>query len=312
MDLCLMIEGQEGVSWNEWMALAQGCEQRRIPTLFRSDHYMNLDGQHPERGSLDAWATLTALAAITSTMRLGTMVSPATFRHPSELAKVVVTADHVSGGRIDLGLGAGWHDREHGAYGFPFADTRTRVDVLEEQLQIVLGTWTQAPFSFSGAHYSLTDLDAQPTPVQRPHPPLIMGGSAGPRSVALAARYADEYNTPFPTLDDVSARRDALARACETAGRDPLPFSVMTGFVVGRDEAELRERAVRLAERIGADADAFLADPPQAWIVGTVERAAEQLGALRDAGVRRVMCQNLLHDDLDVLAVIETLAPQVA
>ena len=307
-----MIEGQEGVSWDQWVALAQGCEQHRIPTLFRSDHYMNLDGQHPDRGSLDAWATLTALAAITSTVRLGTMVSPATFRHPSELAKVVVTADHVSGGRIDLGLGAGWHEREHEAYGFPFAGTRTRVDVLEEQLQVVLGTWTQAPFSFSGAHYTLEDLDAQPKPVQSPRPPLIMGGSAGPRSVALAARYADEYNTPFATLDDVRTRRDAVIGACEAAGRDPLPFSIMTGFLVGRDESELRDRAGRLAERIGSSADTLLSDPPPAWIVGTTERAAAQLTALRDAGVHRVMCQNLLHDDLDVLALIETLAPQVA
>jgi F420-dependent oxidoreductase-like protein len=312
MDLCLMIEGQEGVSWDEWVALAQGCEQHHIPTLFRSDHYMNLDGQHPERGSLDAWATLTAMAAITSTVRLGTMVSHATFRHPSELAKVVVTADHVSGGRIDLGLGAGWHEREHAAYGFPFADTRTRVDVLEEQLQIVLGTWTEAPFSFRGAHYTLEALDAQPKPVQSPRPPLIMGGSAGPRSVALAARYADEYNTPFPTLDDVATRRDAVLRACEAAGRDALPFSIMTGFVVGRDESELRDRATQLAARIGSSADDLLSDPPEAWIVGTVQRAAEQLTALRDAGVHRVMCQNLLHDDLDVLAVIEELAPQVA
>jgi alkanesulfonate monooxygenase SsuD/methylene tetrahydromethanopterin reductase-like flavin-dependent oxidoreductase (luciferase family) len=176
----------------------------------------------------------------------------------------------------------------------------------------VLGTWTEAPFSFSGAHYTLKDLDAQPKPVQSPRPPLIMGGSAGPRSVALAARYADEYNTPFATADDVRTRRDAVTRACEAAGRDPMPFSVMTGFVVGRDESELRDRATRLAERIDSSADAFLGDPPEAWIVGTVERAAEQLAALRAVGVHRVMCQNLLHDDLDVLAVIEQLAPGVA
>jgi F420-dependent oxidoreductase-like protein len=312
MDLCLMIEGQEGVSWDQWVALAKGCEEHEIPTLFRSDHYMNLDGQHPERGSLDAWATLNALAAVTTTLRLGTMVSPATFRHPSELAKVVATADHVSGGRVELGLGAGWHEREHEAYGFPFADTRTRVDVLEEQLQIVLGAWTEAPFSFSGTHYTLTDLDAQPRPVQSPRPPLIMGGSAGPRSAALAARYADEYNTPFPTLEDVRTRGAAVARACEAAGRDPIHFSVMTGFVVGADEAELRDRAARLGELIGSSADALLADPPAGWIFGTTERAAEQLAALRDAGVHRVMCQNLLHDDLDVLDLIAQLAPGVA
>ncbi|MFZ1993879.1 MAG: TIGR03560 family F420-dependent LLM class oxidoreductase [Solirubrobacteraceae bacterium] len=312
MDLCLMIEGQEGVSWEEWVALAKGCEEHAIPTLFRSDHYMNLDGQHPERGSLDAWATLNALAAVTTRLRLGTMVSPATFRHPSELAKVVATADHVSGGRVELGLGAGWHEREHEAYGFPFADTRTRVDVMEEQLQIVLGTWTEAPFSFSGTHYTLKDLDAQPKPVQSPRPPLIIGGSAGPRSAALAARYADEYNTPFATLDDVRTRRDVVNRACEAAGREPLPFSVMTGFLVGTDETELRDRAARLGERIGSTGEALLRNPPEAWIVGTVQRAAEQLAALRDAGVHRVMCQNLLHDDLGVLALIAQLAPAVS
>jgi F420-dependent oxidoreductase-like protein len=312
MDLCLMIEGQEGVSWEQWVALAKGCEEHGIPTLFRSDHYMNLDGEHPDRGSLDAWATLTALAAVTSTVRLGTMVSPATFRHPSELAKVVATADHVSGGRVELGLGAGWHEREHEAYGFPFADTKTRVDVLEEQLQIVLGTWTQAPFSFSGSHYTVKDLDAQPRPVQSPRPPLIMGGSAGPRSAALAARYADEYNTPFVTVEDIATRKGAVTRACEAAGRDPLPFSIMTGFVVGADEAELRDRAARLGERIGSTAEALLNDPPAGWIFGTTERAAEQLAALRDAGVHRVMCQNLLHDDLDVLALIAELTPAVA
>src|SRR6201991_5184793 len=181
MDLCLMIEGQEGVSWNQWVALARGCEEHGVPTLFRSDHYMNLDGQHPERGSLDAWATLTALAAVTSTVRLGTMVSPATFRHPSELAKVVATADHVSGGRIELGLGAGWHEREHEAYGFPFGSAKERVDVLEEQLQIILGSWGAGAFSFEGDHYRLRELEAQPKPIQQPHPPLIMGGTAGPR-----------------------------------------------------------------------------------------------------------------------------------
>lgn len=310
MQLCLMIEGQEGVSWPQWVALAQACERHGIPALFRSDHYLNLDGLHPERGSLDAWATLTALAAVTSTLRLGTMVSPASFRHPSELAKVVATADHVSGGRVELGLGAGWHEREHEAYGFQFHATPVRVDVLEEQLQIVLGSWTQAPFSFAGEHYTLRDLDARPRPIQRPHPPLIMGGSAGPRSVALAARHADEYNTPFPTLDDVRRRRDAVHRACERAGREPLPFSIMTGVVVGADEAQLRARAARLTERTGIPAIAD--EPPAGWIVGTVDRAVEQLAALREAGVARVMCQHLLHDDLEAVALIgERLAPAV-
>jgi F420-dependent oxidoreductase-like protein len=313
MDLCLMIEGQEGVSWPEWVAIARSCEQHGIPALFRSDHYLNLDGQHPERGALDAWGTVCALAAITSTVRLGTLVSPATFRHPSLLAKLVTTADHVSGGRVELGLGAGWHEREHEAYGFPFPSTRKRVDVLEEQLQVVLGNWGSKRFSFDGAHYRLRDLEAEPKPVQRPHPALIMGGSAGPRSAALAARYADEYNTPFPMVDDVLERRRRIAEACERAGRAPIPFSVMTGFVVGVDDADLRDRARRLTARTGGgDADAFLASPPPAWVVGTVEQASEQLGALRDAGVSRVMCQHLLHDDLDAVALLAIeLAPRV-
>jgi F420-dependent oxidoreductase-like protein len=312
MQLCLMIEGQEGVTWPQWVALAQACERHGIPALFRSDHYMNLDGQHPERGSLDAWATLSALAAVTSTLRLGTMVSPATFRHPSELAKVVVTADHVSGGRVELGLGAGWHEREHEAYGFPFPPTRVRMDVLEEQLQVVRGAWGPPPFSFDGTHYTLRDLDARPKPVQQPHPPLIMGGAAGRRSVSLAARFADEYNTPFPTVADARDRREAVLRACEQAGREPMPFSVMTGVVVGADQRELRDRATRLAERIGAGTD-LVAEPPSGWIVGTVDQAAAQLAALKEAGVSRVLCQHLLHDDLDAVALIgERLAPAVA
>jgi F420-dependent oxidoreductase-like protein len=296
-----MIEGQNGVSWEDWLALAKACEAHHVPALFRSDHYLNLGGQ-AELGSLDAWATLSALAAVTSTLRLGTLVSPATFRHPSELAKVVATADHVSGGRVELGLGAGWHEEEHRAYGFPFPPVRERMDRLAEQLEIVHGGWTSAPFSFSGEHYALDGLDAQPRPVQQPHPPLIMGGNAGPRSAKLAARWADEYNTPFASLDGIRTRKAAIDAACAEAGREPIPFSVMTGFLCGRDEDELRERAAALAE--GADADEFLASTRDTWIVGTVEECAKQLAALRELGVHRVMLQNLLHTDLAMVELI--------
>jgi F420-dependent oxidoreductase-like protein len=301
MDLCLMIEGQEGVSWPEWVALAEGCEAHGIPALFRSDHHLNLDG-HADRGSLDAWATLAALGAVTSTVRLGTLVSPATFRHPSTLAKAVLAADHASGGRVELGIGAGWHEPEHRAYGFPFPPLRERMDRLEEQLEIVHGHWADGPFTFHGEHYDLEALDAQPKPVQRPHPPLIMGGDAGPRGARLAARWADEYNTVSPTPGELAERRERLDRACEAADRDPLPLSVMTGFLCGRDEGELRDRRRALAERRGTD------ELPDEWIVGTAEQVAEQLDALRDAGVHRVMLQNLLHRDLDVLALIGELA----
>jgi F420-dependent oxidoreductase-like protein len=312
VDLCLMIEGQEGVTWLQWRALAEACERHGIPALFRSDHYQNLDGQHPERGSLDAWATLNALAAVTSTLRLGTLVSPASFRHPSVLAKLVVTADHVSGGRINLGLGAGWHEREHQAYGFPFLSARERTDVLEEQLQILMGHWGPGRFSFHGKHYVLSDLEAQPKPVQQPHPPLLMGGNAGPRSAALAARFADEYNTPFPSLEEARQRRAAIAEACERGGRDPIPFSVMFGTVIGADAGDLAGRARRVAERVGADPAELQRNPPKGWVVATIDQAAEQFGALRDAGVKRVMCQQLVHDDLDAVALLgEQLAPLV-
>ncbi len=301
-----MIEGQEGVSWEDWLALAKACEAHGVPGLFRSDHYLNLGGI-ADRGSLDAWATISALAAVTSTLRLGTLVSPATFRHPSELAKVVVTADHVSDGRVELGLGAGWHEPEHRAYGFPFTPIRERMDRLEEQLEIVHGTWTEPSFSFSGAYYGLDDLDAQPRPVQRPHPPLLMGGSGGPRSAARAARWADEYNTPFASVDEIRARKARVDAACAEAGREPIPFSLMTGCLVGLDREELREKAAALAHVMREperDVDAWLASPPEAWLVGTVDEVAVRLAALREAGLARVMLQHLLHTDLEVLELI--------
>jgi F420-dependent oxidoreductase-like protein len=304
MDLCLMIEGQEGVTWPQWQALAQACEDAGIPALFRSDHYLNLDGRHPERGSLDAWATINALAAVTSTLRLGTLVSPVTFRHPSVLAKLVATADQISSGRIELGLGAGWHEREHEAHGLPFPDTRTRMDMLEEQLQVVLANWTGEPASLGGRHYELRNLDAQPRPMQRPHPPLIMGGDAGPRSCALAARFANEYNTAFPTVAQVRERRSNVHAACERAGREPIPFSIMTTVIAGADERDLRQRAERVAAAHGADASGLIREPPETWIVGVIGQVAEQLSALSEAGVSRIMCQHLAHDDLEFVALL--------
>ncbi len=313
MRLDLMIEGQEGVTWPQWQAIARAFEEHGIGTLFRSDHYMNLDGQHPERGSLDAIATITALAAQTTTLRLGTMVSPATFRHPSVLAKMIVTADHVSGGRVELGLGAGWHEREHAAYGFPYYDLKTRMELLSEQLEIVHGTWTQTPFSFSGKHYRLEQLDAQPRPVQQPHPPLLMGGAAGPLASRLAADYADEYNTGFATVAEVRERRARINRACEAIGREPIPFSLMTPVIVGRDQADLRARATRSARFRDMDPEELVGEPPEGWIVGTLEQAAEQLREFEAAGVSRVLCQHMPHDDLEFIALLgRELAPLVS
>jgi F420-dependent oxidoreductase-like protein len=302
MRVCLMIEGQEGVTWDVWRALATTAEASGFEALFRSDHYESLDGV-PGRGSLDAWSTINALAAITTTLRLGTLVSPATFRHPSILARSVVTADHVSGGRVELGLGAGWHEGEHRSYGFPFDPTRDRFDRLAEQFEVVHRSWTEGPFDFSGRFYRLEGADPLPKPVQQPHPPLIAGGSARPRGAALAARWADEYNTVYATADECRERQQRIAAACREAGRDPIPFSLMTGFLVGRDDAELRDRAARLALWRGEDDDSPDALPP-AWLVGTPAQIVEQLQALERAGVARVMLQHLLHEDLDAVQLI--------
>lgn len=305
MEICLMIEGQEDVTWEDWLALAGACEEHGVGTMFRSDHYLSVADRR-ERGSLDAWATIAALAAVTETLRLGTMVSPATFRHPAVLAKSVTTVDHVSGGRVELGIGAGWWDREHEVYGIPLPEIGPRMDALEEQMQIVRGHWADGPFNFDGVHFSAKDLDALPKPVQRPRPPLILGGRGGPRSLRLAARYADEYNAAMATAAELAEMRQGLDAACEAEGRDPasLPLSVMTGWLIGSDEADLHDRAARLAEwqDEGSDAQAFIDSCPDAWIVGTAAEAIEQARELEAVGVKRIMAQHLLHRDLDAIA----------
>lgn len=302
-----MIEGQEDVTWEDWLALASACEASGIGTMFRSDHYLSVDDRR-ERGSLDAWATISALGAVTETLRLGTMVSPATFRHPAVLAKMAVTADHISGGRVEVGIGAGWWQREHDLYGFELAPIGPLLDALEEQMQVVRGHWAEGPFSFEGEYYRARELDALPKPVQQPRPPLILGGRGGPRSLRLAARYADEYNAVMSTAAEVADLRSRLDTACEAEGRDPatLPLSTMTGWLVGADEAELRDRALRLARWKGSDEDgeAFLAGLPESTIKGTVAQAIEQLRELESAGLTRLMGQHLLHRDLDAVALM--------
>ena len=291
-----MIEGQEGVTWPQWQAIAAACEEHGVGSLFRSDHYLPLEGRE-ERPVLDAWGTLCALGAITTRLRLGTLVSPATFRHPAVVAKLAVTADQVSGGRVTLGLGAGWHAREHEAFGFPFPATGERLDMFAEQLEIVRGIWGDGPLRFEGRHYRVGPVAAQP----RPRAPwLIVGGAAGPRSAALAARFADEYNTVFATAEECRRRRAAVERAWSEAGRSDLRFSLMTGAVLGRDRAEVSERARAIGELRGEPGFAI----PEAWISGTPDEAREQLRRLAEAGVDRVMLQLLLHDDVAQIELI--------
>jgi F420-dependent oxidoreductase-like protein len=315
MRLCLMIEGQEGVTWEQWKALAGACENGGFEGLFRSDHYGTLMAEQ-QRGSLDAWTTLGSLAAITSRIRLGTLVSPATFRHPSVLAKAAVTVDQASGGRVELGIGAGWNEPEHRAYGFPFPALRTRMDLLAEQVEIVARSFEDEPFSFKGEHYEIESLDAQPKPLQRPRLPILLGGRAGPRALRLAARWADEYNTFSASVDELRERRDAFAEAWKSAGRDPdaFRFSAMVSIVVGADEGEVRDRVARLAEWQGREPDSVLEGLRGSGAVGTVDQVAEQLRELEQAaGVYRVMLQHFLHDDVDAVELIgRELIPQLS
>jgi len=292
----LMIEGQEDVTWDDWRGLAAACEDSRIDTMFRSDHYLSVFGISG-RGSLDAWATINALAAITTTLRLGTLVSPATFRHASELSKVVVTADHVSGGRVELGLGTGWNTAEHEAYDFPFPPMGERMQLLTDQLELIAGQWS-------------ADSPIEPKPLQQPRPNLIVGGRGGPRSLRLAARFADEYNTVNKTAEECADIRKRLDEACASEGRDPIPLSLMTGWLAGADRAELLDRAGRLSEWTGrgADAETFLSEQAPAALAGTLDELVSRIEELAEVGVERVMLQHLLHRDL---AAVEQIGREV-
>jgi F420-dependent oxidoreductase-like protein len=313
MRIELMIEGQEDVTWPQWVALARACEEHGVGTLFRSDHYLSVGG-HEERGSLDAWTTMAGLAAVTTRLRLGVLVSPATFRHPSVLAKNVTAVDHISGGRVELGLGAGWNEREHAAYGIDFPALGTRMELLEEQLAVVCGAWAEGPFSHAGKHYRLDSVDALPKPLQRPHPPIIIGGGAKPRTARLAARFADEYNTVFATPAECAERRAVVERAWGDAGRDPatLTFSVMVPWLTGVDAADLRERAERLALWRGEDAASLIDEYAAVGVAGTLADATARLREYRDAGIDRIMLQHLLHDDLDAIAMLPRLAASLS
>ena len=284
-----MVEGQEGVTWEHWLALAEACETAGLEGLFRSDHYLSIV-RGGEAGSLDAWATIAALAARTERLLLGTLVSPVTFRPPAVLAKSVATAQEISGGRVELGIGAGWYEAEHEAYGFPFPPVGERMDELERQLETIARLWD-------------TDPSAWPKPRPRPH--LIVGGSAKPRTVRAAVRFADEYNTVFATPEECRERRARVDAAARAAGRDALTFSLMTGAVVGRDHAELDERIARFQEVRGRPGET-------PHVTGTLDEAAARLREYQDAGVERVMLQHLDHEDVDMVHALGELARLVS
>ena len=283
-----MVEGQEGVTWPQWLALAHAAEAAGLDGLFRSDHYRSIVRGEPA-GALDAWATLAGLAAVTTTLRLGTMVSPVTFRRVPVLAKMVTTVDHISSGRIELGLGAGWFEAEHDAYGFAFPPLRERLDELDRQLAEIVRHWTEAP-------------ELQPKPLQQPRPPIIVGGTAKPRTVRAAVAYADEYNTVWPTVDEARDRKRVLDGAAAAAGREPLRFSMMTGCVVGRDRGEVDDRLAQFKALTGND---------QPAISGTVDEVVARLREYEAVGVERAMLQHLVHEDVEMVTVLGEVAARL-
>ncbi|MCP2327976.1 F420-dependent oxidoreductase-like protein [Hamadaea flava] len=299
MRLAVFIEPQLGASYDDQLRIAQHAEELGFEAFFRSDHFLTMGSNSGVPGPTDSWATLAAIAVQTSRIRLGTLLTSATFRFPGLLAITVAQVDQMSHGRVELGLGAGWFEAEHTAYGVPFPPVRERFERLEEQLAIVTGLWTTPDgerFSFQGKHYELTDSPALPKPTQSPRPPVIVGGHGKRRTPELAARFADEFNVPFGTVEGTGEAYARVREACAAAGREAPVFSAAQTIAVGRTEAEARERA-----------DAIGRQPP---LFGTPTQVAEQIGRFAEVGATRMFLQVLDLSDLDHLDVIQhDLAP---
>lgn len=294
MRIAIVIQGQEGVTWEDWLALAQTCEESGIETLLRSDHYAGFLNRGPDGGSLDAWGTTCALAARTERLRLGTLVSPVTFRHPAVLAKLVTTADRISSGRVEVGVGSGWHQGEHDLYGFPFPPVGERMNMLERQLRVL--------------HEHADGKRYAPAPVQQPRPPILLGATGGPRGIAMAAEWADEYNSPNLLPAAAAERRELIARACEKRDRAPIAFSVMLGFLIGATEREFKTRQRGMFERFGRPPG-----DPRMMLTGTPEQVHERIREYERAGVDRLVLGTLLHRDLDHIALLgRTIAQEFA
>lgn len=298
--LRVFVEPQQGASYDDLRGVAQCAESLGFDGFFRSDHFLTMGGDGLP-GPTDAWVTLGALARETSSLRLGTLLTSATFRLPGLLAITVAQVDAMSGGRVELGLGAGWYDDEHRAYGIPFPPMRERFERLEEQLRVVRGLWgtpVGERFSFSGRHYTLDDSPALPKPVQHPHPPIIVGGGGPIRTPRLAARFADEFNVPFHDVDDAARQYERVRQACRAEGRDPASLRLSAAVVVccGRDEAEAERRATA----IGRD----LHELREQGAAGTPDEVVARCRAYGDVGASTVYLQVLDLSDLEHLSLI--------
>jgi alkanesulfonate monooxygenase SsuD/methylene tetrahydromethanopterin reductase-like flavin-dependent oxidoreductase (luciferase family) len=317
VELNLLIVSQEGVTWDDWCALADACERSAVPTLFAGDHYISTSDELG-RVAHDAWTVIAGLAARTSVLRLGTMVSPVTFRPPAVLANAVATADHISGGRVELGLGSGWMAREHEAFGFPFPRPRVRQQMLAEQLEIVHRLWTEERVTFNGSNYTLENAPGRPRPLQSPHPPLIVGGRGTPGTTLPAARFADEYNVSWVSHpQEFPDARQRVIEACAEVGRDPatMRFSIAIHCIVGatRDEAMDRARAIYDLRPRDRNFDDWFVGSSEQRLFGSVDEVAATLLPYADAGADRLMVMHSLHTDLDSIGLIgEHLAPRLA
>lgn len=300
MRLRIFTEPQEGASYSTLLSVARATEELGFDGFFRSDHFLAMAGDG-RPGPTDAWVTLAGLARETTRVRLGTLLTPATFRLPGPLAVAVAQVDQMSGGRIDFGLGAGWFEREHRAYGIPFFDVRERFDRYSEQLEIITGLWETPDgetFSYKGRHYELVDCPALPKPAQRPRPPVIVGGTGPRRTPRLAARHADEFNVGFRPVDFTAERFETVRQACVEAGRDPatMALSVAQTVCCGKDDAEIRRRA----DAIGREVDELRAN----GLCGTPEEVVERIRTFAEAGADRIYLQVLDLSDLDHLELI--------
>ncbi|TWD83835.1 F420-dependent oxidoreductase-like protein [Kribbella amoyensis] len=310
MLLRIFTEPQQGASYDDLLTVARKTEDCGFDAFFRSDHYLVMGEEDGLPGPTDSWITLAGLARETQRIRLGTLVSSATFRTPGVLAISVAQVDQMSGGRVELGLGAGWFKAEHEAYGIEFPDTVGRFDVLTEQLELITGLWDTPvgeKYNFDGKHYQLTDSPALPKPVQQPHPPIIIGGAGKKRTPALAAKYAAEFNAGFKPVDETKVLYDRVRAACEAEGRDAstLKLSAAHRVVVGKDDAEVKRRA----DAVGWS----LEELAEHGVGGTPDQVVDQLGRFAEIGTEHYYVQIMDLADLDHLDLIASeVLPQVS
>jgi F420-dependent oxidoreductase-like protein len=301
VDLRIFTEPQQGASYDDLLRVAKATEDAGYDAFFRSDHYLAMGDGDGLPGPTDAWITLAGLARETQRIKLGTLVSPVTFRNPGVLAITVAQVDQMSGGRVELGIGAGWYAAEHTAYGIPFPALGERFARYEEQLEIITGLWDVpdgGTFSFSGKYFTLADSPALPKPLQRPRPPVIIGGNGPRRTPRLAAKFADEYNIPFSRLDDTAAAFGRVREACAAAGRHEtsMIYSAAQTVCCGRSEAELDRRA----RAIGMKPDELR----ESGLAGTPDEVARKIEKFAEIGAEHIYLQVLDLQDLDHLELL--------